>query len=60
LNKKPVSRPRPFIISDDTTTIPSETDQAFPLHINKFVMDRVDDDVEEALEQVDVYDSEPS
>jgi len=57
LSKKPDSRPRPFIISDDTTTIPPETDQAFPMHMNQFVMDRVDDDLEEELEQIDAYDS---
>jgi len=58
LAKKPESRPKPFIVSDDTTTIPPETDQAFPMHMNHFVMERVDDDLEEELEQLDAYDSE--
>lgn len=27
------------------------------MHMNQFVMDRVDDDLEEELEQIDAYDS---
>lgn len=35
-----------------------ETDQAFPMHINKFVIDRIEGKVEDELEKADLYDGE--
>lgn len=46
------------MISDFTATVPPETDQAFPMHINKFNVDRIDAAVENNAEVVDIYDSE--
>ena len=58
LGKKPAPRPRQIVISDSTTAVPPETDQAFPMHINKFAIDRLDGEIEDKLEQVEFYDSE--
>lgn len=52
LAREPDPRPRHLVITDDTEIIPPKTDEAFPLWINKFILDKPDEDLESNIEQL--------
>jgi hypothetical protein len=55
--RKPPVRPQHIVISDETESLPPLTDKAFPMWINKFLLGKLDDRIEEDLDALQACDS---